>query len=349
MVTSGTRRWMPATVLAVVFLTSLASPAASDAFYKDKTIRILTSSSGSGYDTTARLVARYLPSHLDGEPTVIVQSMPGATVKVPLYLYNVVPTDSTVIGALNNAVAFAPLLGVLQADFDATKFNWLGSPTTETGLVLVWHTVPVYSIEDATKREIIMGVGGGGSSATFYGRLFNSVLGTKFKLLPGYSGMAEALLAMERGETEGFPSTLWNSLKVTKPEWITDKKARILLQYGRKPLPELPDVPVARDLAKNDEDRMLIDAAIAPLEIGRPFAMAPGAAPANVQLMKTAMMAAFVDPAFVEDAKKQRFDVDAVPKTGDDLLKIVADVYNAPKPVRDRLVDLYKTEEDKRK
>ncbi len=128
------------------------------------------------------------------------------------------PTDSTVIGALNNAVAFAPLLGVLQADFDATKFNWLGSPSTETGLVLVWHPVPVNSIEDATKREAIMGGGGGGSSATFYGRLINSLLGTKFKMLTGYSGMGEAFLAMERGEIEGFPSTLWNSLKVTKPE-----------------------------------------------------------------------------------------------------------------------------------
>jgi tripartite-type tricarboxylate transporter receptor subunit TctC len=349
MVINVTKSWIGVVVTAMTFMAASAEVAMSDAFYKDKTIRILTSSSGSGYDTTARLVARHLPPHLEGNPTIVVQSMPGATVKVPLYLYNVVPTDSTVIGALNNAVAFAPLLGVLQADFDATKFNWLGSPTTETGLVLVWNTVPVKTIEDATRREVIMGVGGGGSSATFYGRLFNSVLGTKFKLLPGYSGMGEALLAMERGETEGFPSTLWNSLKATKPEWIAEKKVRFLMQYGRKPLPELPGVPLARNLAKNDEDRMLIDAAIAPLEIGRPFAMAPKAAAVNVQLMKIAMMATFRDPAFAEDAKKQRFDVDADPKNGDDLLKIVADVYGAPQSVRDRLVALYKIEEDKRK
>lgn len=348
MINSGTRVRKIAALVTAAFVTAHGSLAAADSFYKDKTIRILVSSSGSGYDTTGRLVARHLPAHVEGAPTVIVQSMPGATIKVPLYLYSVVPTDSLAIGALNNAAAFAPLLGVAQADFDATRFNWLGSPSTETGLVLVWHAVPVNSIEDATKREVIMGVGGGGSSAMFYGRLINSVLGTKFKMVTGYSGMGEAFLAMERGETDGFPSTLWNSLKVTKPEWITEKKAKILLQYGRKPLPELPDVPVARDLVKNEEDRMLIDAAVAPLEMGRPFAMAPNAAAENVRVIRAAMMATFVDPAFIEDAKKQRFDVDTAPKSGDDLLKIVADVYNAPKAVRDRLIDLYKPEESKK-
>jgi tripartite-type tricarboxylate transporter receptor subunit TctC len=348
MIGYGTGGRLAAAAAAVVFMASHGGSAAADTFYKDKTIRILTSEAGSGYDATARLIARRLPEHIPGGTTVIVQSMPGATVKVPLYLTHVVPSDSTVIAALNNAVAFAPLLGVAQADFDPTKFNWLGSPSTEIGLVLIWHTVPVYTVEDATKREVIMGVGGGGSSATFYGRLLNNVLGTKFKLLPGYAGMGAAFLAMERGETEGFPSTLWNSLKTTKPEWITEKKVRMLLQYGGKASDELADVPVARDLATNDEDRMLLDAAVAPLRMGRPFAMAPNAASEHVSLIREAMMATFTDPAFVEDAKKQRFDVDANPKSGEDLLAIVASVYNAPERVRQRLMDLYNQGEKNR-
>lgn len=317
-----------------------ASPEAAD-YYKDKTIRILTSESGSGYDTAARLVARHLPDYVPGAPKAIVQSMPGATIKVALYLHDVATSDSTAIGAINNATAFAPLFGVTQANFDPTKFQWLGSPSTEVGLALVWHTVPVYTIADATKRQVIMGVGGGGSSATFYGHLLNAVLGTKFKLLPGYQGMAASFLAMERGETEGFPSTLWNSLKATKPDWIAEKKVRFLVQYGRKPSPELPDVPTARDLAKTDEDRMLIDAAMAPLEIGRPFVMAPDVPAENVKIIRTAIMATFKDPAFVEEAKKQQFDVDPNPKSGEQLLAIVASVYNAPKSVRDRLLSLY--------
>ena len=229
-----------------------------------------------------------------------------------------------------------------QADFDPTRFQWVGSPSTETGLALIWHTVPVNSIAEATQREIIMGVGGGGSSAMFYGRLLNAVLGTHFKLVTGYAGMGESFLAMERGETEGFPSTLWNSLKATKPEWIADRKVKLLVQYGRDPNPDLPDIPVARDLAHSDEDRMLIDAAAAPLDMGRPFAMAPGAARENVQVIRAAMMATFRDPAFIDDARNVKFDVDKSPKAGEDLLAIVANVYHAPQEVRDRLQGLNK-------
>jgi len=332
-----------ATMIAVATtVCAVVSPSLGEPFYKGKTVRILTSESGSGYDATARLVARHLPAHIDGGLTAVVQTMPGATIKIPLYLSTVVRGDSTVIGAINNAVAFAPLLGVPQADFDPTTFNWLGSPSTEVGLVLVWHTVPVYTIEDARNRELIMGVGNGSSSATFYGRLLNEVLGVKFRLLQGYAGMAQAFLAMERGETEGFPSTLWNSLKSTKAEWLAEKKVRMLVQYGRNPAPDLPDVPVARDLVRSDEDRMLLDAAVAPLDMGRPFTMPPGADPENVRVMRTAIMATFTDPAFVEEAEKLHFDVDKTPKSGDDLLAIVRRVYAAPEVVRTRLQNLYK-------
>jgi tripartite-type tricarboxylate transporter receptor subunit TctC len=323
----------------------LASPAfgvSAEPFYKDKTIRILTSEVGSGYDASARLVARHLGDHIEGHPAVIVQAMPGATIKIPLYLAKVVATDSTVIGALNNAAAFAPALGIPQADFDPTKLQWLGSPSTEVGMALVWHTAPVDTIADATKRQLLMGVGGDSSSATFYARLLNEVLGVKFKLVSGYAGMGEAFLAMERGEIDGFPSTLWNSLRATKPEWIADKKIKILVQYGRRKIAELPDVPAARDLARNDGDRMLIDAAAAPLDMGRPFAMPPDAAPENVRTVRAAMMATFTDPAFIADAKSIRFDTDKTPRSGDDLLATVIAVYQAPPSVRERLQALYK-------
>lgn len=329
-----------------IFVLLATGPAAAGPYYKDKTIRILTSEVGSGYDTVARFVARHLGAHIEGHPTVIVQNMPGATVKIPLYLTNIVPGDSTVIALLNNAVAFAPLMGIPQANFDPTKFNWLGSPSTETGVVLVWHTVPVDTIEEATRREVIMGVGGGASSATFYGKLLNAVLGTKFRLVTGYSGMASALLAMERGETDGFPNTLWNSLRGTKPEWIADKKVKFLLQYSRtrNPDPALAGVPLARDIAKNDEDRQLIDAAVAPFDLGRPFTMAPGADPEHVKIMQKAFADTLVDPAFLADAEKIGFEVEKVPRTGNDLLAVISEVYKAPQQVRDRLNQLYKSE-----
>lgn len=137
MVTDGKKCWATA-AFAAALVVGLDCPASADPlFYKDKTVRILTSESGSGYDTTARLVARHLPDHIAGGTKVIVQAMPGATIKIPLYMYEVAASDSTVIGAVNNAAAFAPLFGVPQADFDATKFQWLGSPSTEIGLALI--------------------------------------------------------------------------------------------------------------------------------------------------------------------------------------------------------------------
>jgi hypothetical protein len=326
----------------VVTFAGSAAANALDSFYRDKTVRILTSAVGGSYDAYARLIARHLPNHIEGGVrAVVVQNMPGATIKIPLYLQDVAATDATVIGAFNNAVAFAPLLEVPQADFDPTRFNWLGSPSTETGVAIVWHAVPVHSIEDARRREIIMGIGAGGSSASFFGRLINAVLGTKFKLLTGYSGTSAIYLAMERGEIEGFPSSLWSDLQLTQADWIAQKKIRMLVQYGRQP-PELKDVPVARQLARTEDDRQLLDIAMAPLEMGRPYVMAPRAPAAQVQAMRAALMATFKDPAFVADARRQYFDIDPVPKTGDDLQAIVAGVYNAPKPIRRRLVDLYK-------
>jgi tripartite-type tricarboxylate transporter receptor subunit TctC len=331
-------------VVVIVVTLSVSVAEAADNFYRDKTIRILTAAAGGSYDAFARLVARHLPNHIDGGVrAVVVQNMPGATIKIPLYLKDIASRDPTVIGSLNNAVAFAPLLDVPQADFDAAKFNWLGSPSTETGLAVVWHTVPINSIADATRREVIMGTGGGGASASFFGRLLNAALGTKFKLLSGYSGTSSIYLAMERGEIEGFPSALWSDLQLTKADWIAQKKIKILVQYGRR-RPELPDVPVARQIAKTEADRQLLDFAMAPLDLGRPYVMAPDVPPANVQTLRAALMATFDDPAFVADAKKQYFPLDAVPKSGDDLKAIVAGVYNAPKEIRSRLVALYKQE-----
>ena len=136
---------------------------------------------------------------------------------------------------------------------------------------------------------------------------------------------------------------------LTRPDWIPQKQAKVLLQYGGSPVPELPGVPVARDLIKNDDDRTLFEAGMAPLDMGRPYTMAPDADPANVKLMRAAIMATFTDKRFIEDAKKQRLGVDEVPKSGEDLLKVVTGVYNAPPAIRDRLTGLYKADDEPKK
>lgn len=312
-------------------------------FYHGRDVKLIVSSSpGGGYDTYARLISRHLDGFVPGKPRIVVQNMPGAGgLKAGNYLYQVAPKDGSVIAGVQNNVPFAPLLGRRQARYDPRKFNWLGSPNSEVGLLLVWHTVPVNSFADATKRVLLMGSSGAASTPAFYGRILNAVLGTKLKMVNGYPGQTEAFLAMERGELDGYPSTFWSSLKAIRPEWIKDHKVKLLLQYGRKPDPELPNVPVARDLAKTPADRQLLDVAMAPLVLGRPYLAPPGVPAARVKALRTAFAATFKDAAFLKDAKKVHLEISPTPQTGADMTALIAETYAAPKPVLERLVSIY--------
>ena len=332
-------------LLAAIALGSLPAAAADTVadFYKGKTVRIIDGfPPGGGYGVYANLIVRHLSRHLPGNPTVIYQSMPGAgSLTLTNHLYNLAEKDGTVIGAVSTAVAFAPLLGNKEALFDAQKFNWLPSPNTETGLLIVWHAVGINTIEDATKREVFVGTSAASATSSYFGRILNDVFKTKLKLIVGYPDMKDSLLAMERGEIHGFASAFWSSLKAIRPEWVKEGKVKYLVQYGLKPNAELPDVPVARDLAKNADDRLLLDIAMAPLVLGRPYMLPPGVPAERVAAMRKAFMDVFADPDYQAEAAKQQVDIDQKPKTGDEVQEIVASAYRAPKPVIDRLIGLY--------
>ena len=191
---------------------------------------------------------------------------------------------------------FEPLLGTAQARFDPLQFNWLGSPTVETGLLGVWHTVPVNSIEDAKTREVTIGANGPHSTPTFYARLINETLGTRLKLVMGYPGQNEFNLAMEKGEVDGTSSLFYSSLVGTRPAWLREKKIKLLLQYGFEKHPKLADVPFAPDLARNADDLSLMQAAFAALGVGRPYVMPPGVPAARVRAMQEALTADLQGP-----------------------------------------------------
>ena len=312
-------------------------------FYKGKDLTLVISSSpGGGYDLYARLIARSLGKHISGTPNVVAQNMPGAGgITAANYLYNIALKDGSVIGALQNTVPFEPILGNKAAQFDPLKFNWLGSPNTEIGLLLLWQTAKANTIEDTKTIETVVGTSGTASTPAFYARVLNTVFNTKLKMVGGYPGQIEAFLAIERGELDGYPSTFWSSLKATKPEWIKDNKVKILVQYGRKPHPELPKVPVARELATNDADRALLDVAMAPLEAGRPY-LAPPSMPADrVAALRKALMDTFKDKEFLDAAAKANLEVDAEPKSGEAIAQLLMETYNAPEAVKARMLALY--------
>jgi tripartite-type tricarboxylate transporter receptor subunit TctC len=311
---------------------------ADDDFYAGKTITlILSSAAGGGYDAMSRILSQHLTRHIPGHPTIVIQNMPGAGgISATNYLFAIAPKDGTVIGGVQNNTPFEPLFGTAQARYDPNEFQWLGTPSVETGLVAVWHTVPVDSIEDVRTREIVVGSTGANSTPTFYAKLINETLHTQMRIIVGYPGQADSFNAMERGEVDGVPSIFYSSLIATKPDWLRNGDVKLLLQYGPEREADLPDVPFVMDLVSDEDDRLLLQVGFAALELGRPFLMPPGVPEGRVALMRRAFMETFNDEAFRRDAN--RIGLDATdPRSGEQMQALIAEAYGAPDRVIQRL------------
>jgi tripartite-type tricarboxylate transporter receptor subunit TctC len=324
------------------FLPDAASADPVADFYRGKQMRLIISASvGGGYDVYARLVARHFGEHVPGNPEVVPQNMPaGGGLAAANYLYNVAAGDSTVIAAIQNTVPFEPFFGNKQAQFDPLKLSWLGTPTTEVALYVVWHASKIKSLHDAQTYELIAGGAGAASTPIFYGRIFNDILGMKALFIAGYPGQNEILLAMENGEVEAMPSPFWSSLKTSRPRWLPDHLVRALFQYGLKPHSELQDVPFALDLLNNDADKMLLNAASAPLGLGRPFAAPPNVPADRLKALQNGLMATFADPAFIADCEAQRLECNDA-KSGAAIASLINQAYATPKAIKKRLTDIY--------
>ncbi len=334
---------MPRMSIAAVVATLAvgAHPAAAQSvadFYRGKTVIVVVSTStGGGYDAMARAIARRIGQHVPGNPAVVVRNMPGAGgITAVNWLYNAAEKDGSVIGLVQNGTPLEPLFGTKEARYDATKFNWLGTPSYEVSMVLLWHTVPVNTVEDLKSRETNVGASGANSTPAFYTRLLNATLGTKMKLINGYPGQNDAFLAMERGELDGYPSVFYSALTSTRPNWLRDKLAKPIVQYGPQRLKELPNVPFAPDLLSNADDKLMMQAAFAPQALGRPLLLPPSVPADRVAAMRKALADTFTDPEFKADAAKIGLIVNA-PQTGEQLQKVIVDAYATPSRVVERL------------
>ena len=271
--------WCGRALLAVAALPIPAG--AADAYFKDKQIRLIVGSApGGGYDAYGRLLAQYMKQHIPGNPTIIVQNMPGAGSLVAAnYIYNVAPKDGTAIGAVNAMLATDPLVYPDRVKFDPRQFRWLGSALRENHVGVVWHLTRIKTFDDVLKNELI--VSGTGGATNFYPLFVDAMLGAKIKMIPGYQGTKQGMLAMERGEVGGVVGITWASVKATNGSWLRDDKIRPFIQFGMKKHPELPDVSWVYDYARNDDDRAAMDMAFGNSEFGRPFIAPPGV-PADV-------------------------------------------------------------------
>lgn len=298
-----------------------------DPFYKGKTILLIIGFGGGGtYDYYGRLVARHLGDHLPGKPNVIVQSMPGGgSFTAANHIYSIAPKDGTVIGIVTQTLALEEKLGTPGVRYKAAEFNWIGRATTINQVTL--SGAEVKNIEAARTREVTMATTGAGSPSDSYPKLLNALAGTKFKLIGPYTSSTEGMMAIERGEVNGA-LTSWNTLKVSKADWLAQKKINILVQYSRSRSSEMPDVPTAVELGATPEARAILTAAVSGEDIGRSFMAPPGLPRDRVEALRTGFEEMTKDPAVLAELEKSKAEFD--PLSGAKLQQMIADVDRVP-------------------
>jgi tripartite-type tricarboxylate transporter receptor subunit TctC len=305
-------------------------------FYRGKTVNLIIGYSvGGGYDLYGRLVSRHIGKHIPGRPAIVPQNMTGAgSLRAAQYIYSVAPKDGTAIGTFGRTIATTPLLTPATAQFDGTKFTWLGSVTNEVSTCVTWHTSPVKTWNDILTNEVAMGGEGPGADPDVYALLYKNVFGAKMKLVTGYHGTNDTTLAMERGEVDGLCGLSWSTMKARHQQWMNEKKLNIIIQAALRKQPELADVPLASELTQDREKLQILKLFLASQETARPFA-APPDLPAD---RKVALIRAFdatmKDPEFLAEAQKLNMDVNPLSAKGVD--DILADLYATPKAVLEK-------------
>jgi tripartite-type tricarboxylate transporter receptor subunit TctC len=320
---------------------AMALPVHAEDFFQGKQIKLISGSdAGGGYDAYARLLARHWADFIPGHPTIIVQNMPGASsMKALNEIANNAPKDGTVVAGVQNNIAFEPLLNIsgesANAKFDPLKLNWVGASTKDTTIGLVWKDSKVKTIQDALKTQINTGASGPATSTSITARIINAALGTRFNVINGYKSQSEMNVAIERGEVDGVIGIQYVSIASTKPNWIADKDINIIVQIGNEKHPNMPNVPLLRDLITDAGMKQQIDLAFASLSMGRPF-VAPGNMAADrIKLLRDTFMDAFNSQALKDDAAKVKLEV--IPMRGEDVNKLLADAFASPKPVVEKV------------
>jgi tripartite-type tricarboxylate transporter receptor subunit TctC len=321
-------------VLAVIASLAAFAPrsaAAQEDFYKGKTVELVISTGvGGGLDLNARTLAPYLSKHIPGQPTIVPKNMPGGGhIRAANYVFNQAPKDGTTIATFIPVFVMSQLLHRSKnIQFDAAKFNWLGSTASSNSTLYVWHTSGIKTLADAKKQQVVMGGTGVGSYTVIYPLVMNSVLGTKFKIVTGYKSTAQIGLAMERGEIQGRAGNNFNSLKAEHADWLKTGKINILVQIGLEKDPEFANVPLLLDQAEDKDDRQVLKFVSTDVVIGRPFLTAPGVPAERVAILRKAFDAAMKDPAYQADAKKAGLEVE--PVSGAKIQNVVADFVATP-------------------
>lgn len=333
---------MPRRVLAAFAGALLvASPATADDFYAGKQITFIVGAGvGGGYDLQARTVARHLAKHIPGNPPIVVQNMP-SRIGATNHMFNTAPADGTVFALVQRNMLLAKLTYPDSIRFDIAKFNWLGSLNSETAVTLAWHTAPHKNAKDLFEKELIVG-GITSVDPETTPKLYNALIGTKFKVVTGYNSTSQIALAIERGEVQGIGDWSYSSLKAVRPHWLTEKKVTLLMQGALKKDPELGNLPSALDFIRNDADRQVLQLHFTQKTAARPVLLPPGVPKERVALLRKAFLDLMRDKDFQEDVKKAKLEIDFVP--GEEVEQVVKLIVSTPATVAERYAKAFAPE-----
>jgi tripartite-type tricarboxylate transporter receptor subunit TctC len=316
------------------------TPAAADPiadFYRGKQLTMIVATSpGGDYDTRGRLIARHMGRHIPGEPSIVVRNMPGAVgLQAANWLSTQAPRDGTVMHMIMQNMPAHQALGGANVNFDTRKFFWIGNTTKTPNVINSWHTTGIKTIQDVMERELIVGAPGTATSSVYYPKVLNALVGTKFKIIAGYPGGNDVNIAMERGEVGGRGSNSWASWKSTRPQWVAERKIIVLVQIGLTRHPDLPDIPLMTELARNDDDRKILEFMSADVALSRSVVTTQDVPMERVTALRRAFDATMKDPQFLAEAGKTKMDIS--PITGEEAQKIAASIIDTPAPILARV------------
>lgn len=323
------------------FAVAASVPAAAEqANFAGKNVSMIIGfGAGGGYDQWGRTIARHIGKYMPGKPNVVPQNMPGGgSFTAANYIYTVAPKDGSVMGIIARDAPLGPISGMAGARFDSLKMTWVGTPTTETNVCFVHKRSKVQSFGDLLKHELIIGNTGVGTGTYTYPKGLNGLLGTKFKLVSGFKVSTDVLLAMERGEVDGFCES-WDSAYGKRPQLFKDGTFKVLFQAGPHVEAEIK-APSIFTLAKTAEQKQALEYLYAGQGIGRPFVAPSEMAADRVKMLRDAFTATMKDPEFLADAKKGKLDVN--PTDGAGLEALIKRIYTTPKALIEKVAALIK-------
>ncbi len=299
-----------ASIIAIMAGAAASSAAlAQEETFKGRTVTVTIGfSTGGNYDFVARLVSRHIVKQLPGQPSGVAVNMPGAgSIRAANYIYNAAPKDGTALGIMSSSLAIEEALGAPNIQYKASEFGWVGRVSMILQVLSTLDPAKAKTIDDVRRIETAMGGTGAGSPSEGYPKILNGLLGTKFKVISGYSSSADTMLAMERGELDGsLPS--WNTIKRTKPEWIAEKKIHPLVQFAFERNADLPNTPTSVELGGSPQDRAVLEFYTSGEELGRSILAPPGMAAGRLQMLRGAFDRMLVDEDFTAEVRKARLE-----------------------------------------